>query len=74
MGQFFKIVWNFGQNWLKFKKIWKKKRVILVKIWPKIRLIGIWMIHFSLESWYLYGSNFKFPAVYPPHDSNKDWF
>ena len=34
--------------------------MILLKIYPKIALIGIWMGHFFLRNWYLYGSTFKF--------------
>ena len=59
MGQFFKILPNLGQNWLKFKKI-LEKLVILFKIWSKIGPIGIWMGYFFLKNWYLYGSTFKF--------------
>ena len=55
MGQFFKIFSNLSQNWPKFKKIWKNQT-----IWPKIWLSGIWMGHFFLKNWYLYGSTFKF--------------
>ena len=54
---------EFGQIWAKigsnFRKFWKKL-VILFKIWPKIRPIGIWMGYFFLKKWYLYGSTFKF--------------
>ena len=46
MSQFFKIKENF----------WK---VILLKIWPKIGSIGIWMGHFFLKNWYFYESTFK---------------
>ena len=59
MGQFFKILPNLGQNWLKFQKI-LEKLVILFKIWSKIGPIGIWMGYFFLKNWYLYGSTFKF--------------
>ena len=47
------------ENWKK-----KKKKVILVKIWPKIGPIGTWMGHFSLKVSNLFGSNFKFPAAH----------
>ena len=49
-------------DFLKFSnfepKFWKNQ-VILLKIWPKIGPIGIWMGHFFLKNWYLYGSTFK---------------
>ena len=41
------------------RKFWKN-RVILLKIWQKIGPIGIWMGHFFLKNWYLYGPTFKF--------------
>ena len=54
---------KFGQIWAKIgsnlRKFWKKF-VILFKIWPKIRPIGIWMGYLFLKNWYLYGSTFKF--------------
>ena len=59
MGRFSK----FAQIWAKIgsnlRKFWKN-RMILLKNWPKIRPIGIWMGHFFLKNWYLYGSTFKF--------------
>ena len=64
---------NLVYEWVEFSKapqIWAKigsnlrkfgkNRVILIKIWPKIRPIGIWMGRFFLKNWYLYGSTFKF--------------
>ena len=50
-------IWaKIGTNLRKFWKNW----VILLKIWPKIGPIGIWMGHFFLKNWYLYGPTFKF--------------
>ena len=50
-------IWaKIGSNLRKFWKNW----VILFKIWPNIGPIGIWMGHFFLKNWYLYGSTFKF--------------
>ena len=48
MGLFFKIWPNLSQNWLNLRKFWKKL-VILIKIWPKIGPIGIWMGYFFLK-------------------------
>ena len=54
---------KFSQIWAKIgsnlRKFWKN-RPILLKIWPKIGPIGIWMGHFFLKNWYLYRSTFKF--------------
>ena len=50
---------KFSQNWFNLRKF-RKKRVILLKISPKIEQIGMWMGHFFLKNWYLYGSTFKF--------------
>ena len=47
-------------NWLKFKKILEKNQAILLKLWAKIGLIGIWMGHFFFKNLYFYGSTFKF--------------
>ena len=55
-GPIFQNFPKFEQNWLKFKKTW----VILLKVWPKIEQIGIWIGHFSLNNWYLFGSTFEF--------------
>ena len=55
MGQFFKI----------FPQKFQKNQVISVKIRLKIGLIGMWIGHFFLENWYMYGSTFKFPAACP---------
>ena len=52
MGEFFKILPNLSQNWQNW--------VILLKIWPEIEQIDIWMGYFFLKNWYLYGSTFKF--------------
>ena len=49
----------------------EKKRLISVKIWPKIGPIGILMSHFFFRYWYLHGPNFKFPAA-PPYQ-NQSW-
>ena len=54
--QFPQIRAKIGSNLIKFMK----NRVILLKIWNKIGSIGIWMGHFFLKNWYLYGSTFKF--------------
>ena len=54
---------KFGQIWAKIGsnlRKFRKKSVILFKIWPKIEPIGIWMGYFFLKNWYLYGSTFKF--------------
>ena len=53
--------WSIFQNVSKLEKI-GKNQVILLKIWSKIEqvAIGIWMGHFFLKIWYLYGSLFKF--------------
>ena len=54
---------KFGQIWAKIGsslRKFRKKIVILFKIWPKIGPIGIWMGYFFLKNWYLYGSTFKF--------------
>ena len=45
MGQLFKIFPNSSQYWLKFRK----NRMILLKIWPKIGPMGIWMDHLFLR-------------------------
>ena len=54
---------KFSQSWAKigsnFRKLWKNW-VILHKIWPKVEQIGVWMGHFFMKNWYLYGSTFKF--------------
>ena len=54
---------KFAQIWAKIgsnsRKCWKN-RVVLLKIWSQIGPIGIWMGHFFLKNWYLYGSTFKF--------------
>ena len=63
-----------SQNWLKSKKIWKTKNNNFgnfVTILTKIGSVGIWMGHFFLESWYMYGSCFKFPAACPYQ--NQTW-
>ena len=48
------------QNWLKFKKILKKKMVDFAQNLAQIEPIGIWMGHFFLKIWYFYGSTLKF--------------
>ena len=60
---------KFSQTWAKIgsnlSKFWKN-RVILLIILPKIKQIGIWMGHFFLKNWYLYGSTFKFHSGTSP--------
>ena len=54
---------KFSQSWVKISsnlRKWWKIIVILLKIWPKLEQIGIWMGHFFLKKWYLGGSTFKF--------------
>ena len=55
MGLFFKIFQNMSQNWRKFQNILENQVILL-----NIRLIGVWIIHFFLKNWYLYGSTFNF--------------
>ena len=43
---------KFSKNWLQFTILWFG--VILLKIWPKIVPIGIWMGYFFLKNCYLY--------------------
>ena len=74
-------VWTgwFFQNFPRFeskvaanlRQFWKDW-VILLKIWPKIGLTGIWMGHFFLKNWYLYGSTFKFCCGIYPYQ-NQTW-
>ena len=47
---------KIGSNLRKFLKNW----AILLKIWPKIGLNGIWMSQFFLKNWSLYGCTFKY--------------
>ena len=67
---------KIGLNLRKFEKqktINKKKRGEgnFVKILTKLGSVSIWMGHFFLESWYMYGSCFKFPAACPYQ--NQTW-
>ena len=55
---------KISQIWAKIgsnlRKLWKNQ-MILLEIWFKIGLIGkigIWICHFFLKNWYLYGSTF----------------
>ena len=51
---------KFGPKFAKIYDFFFQIWVILLKIWPKIGLIDIWMGHFILKNWYLNRSNFKF--------------
>ena len=44
---------------------------ILGKIWLKIGAFGIWMGHFFIQKWYMYGSTFNFPVARPYQ--NQTW-
>ena len=50
MGRFLKMFPNLSQNWLKFKKI-LENQVILLKIWHKVGLTGIWLWIWVTFSW-----------------------
>ena len=65
MGQFRK----FSQIWANLGKFWKN-HVILLKISQKIGPIGIWMGHFFLKNWYLYGYYFQIPQRDIPTKTN----
>ena len=68
---------KLGSNLTKF---WKNL-VILHTIWVTIGPIGIWMGHFFLKNWYLYGSTYKIcgstslpkPNLSTPHGSSSFW-
>ena len=60
---------KFSQIRANLRKFWKNQ-VILLKIWPKIEQIGIWLGHFFLKNWYLYGSTFKFRGSTSPPKPN----
>ena len=47
---------KFSKIWAKIGSNFGKNPAIVLKIAP----IGIWMGHFFMKNWYLYGSTFKF--------------
>ena len=51
---------NLVYEWVSNLRKFCKNQVILLKIWPQIGSIGIWMGHFFLKNWYLHASTFKF--------------
>ena len=46
---------NLSQHWLKLKEICERNEIILVKIWPKIGPISLYMGRFFCKTRYLYG-------------------
>ena len=58
-GSIFQMFLNLSQIGSNLRKFWENW-VVLLKNWHKIGPTGIWMGHFFLKNWYLYGSTFKF--------------
>ena len=67
--KFFTDFSKIGSNLRKFRK----NQAILLKIRPKIGPLGIWMGHFFLKNWYLYGTTIKFCSGTSLPKPNSGW-